>query len=272
MFKNNTNDDSSDHSDSETDDILLERPDDNLPGAPTLPPPGAGSDPKTIYAYLEKGTDRGLRGAAAQSYSKKQTLTEEQKEIIIGTMLGDATIPRRDKGARPGKSIKFDQRLQVYPYVHHLYNVFQPLVGTGPKVAYRSSSGKYSIWFRTYAHDSILFYHNLFYVQDPSTEKFVKRVPPDIHKYLTARSLAYWFMDDGTYNYNRNTKNYLFSTQGFKKHEVEILCKALKTCFDISANVHKDREYYRIYIKVESSSLFLQLIDPYILSVFRYKL
>ena len=270
MIQNKTNDDDTDD-DFDTDDLFIESEDldKSFLGPPSLPPPGEGTDPKTMYAYLEIGPTGNLYGNAAKEYSKKQTLTDEQKEIIIGTMLGDATIPR--KKDRPGKSIKFEQRINVYPYVYHLYEVFKPLVGTGPRVRYKKD-GKYSIWFRTYSHDSILFYHNLFYSQDPSSQQLVKIVPSNIHKFLTPKAVAYWFMDDGTYNYNRNTKNYLFSTQGFKQHEVQTLCDALKFCFDISASVHKDGDKYRLYINAKSSSSLIELIDPYILDTFRYKL
>jgi len=265
MLKNKTNDDDTD------DDLFIESedPDESLIGSPSLPPPGPGTDPKTIYAHLEIGPTGNLFGNAAKVYSKNQTLTDIQKEIIIGTMLGDSTIPR--KKDRPGKSIKFEQQIKFYPYVHHLYEVFKPLVGTGPRVRYKKDS-KYSIWFRTYSHDSLLFYQNLFYTQDPSTKKFVKIVPYNIHRYLTPRAVAYWFMDDGTYTYNRNTKNYLFSTQGFKQHEVQTLSDALKSCFGISTAVHKDGDKYRLYVNANSSSSLIQLIDPFILDTFRYKL
>lgn len=271
MHQNNTQNNINDDDD-DTGYLLIESEDldESFTGLPPLPPPGAGTDPETIYAHLETGPTGNLYGNAAKAYSKAQTLTDIQKEIIIGTMLGDATIPR--KQGRAGKSIKFEQRINVYQYVHHLYEVFRPLVGTGPRVRYNKKSKKYSIWFRTYSHDSLLFYYNLFYSQDPSSKLFVKTVPSNIHKFLTPRAVAYWFMDDGTYNYNRNTKNYLFSTQGFQQHEVKTLCDALKTCFGISANVHKDGDKYRIYVNANSSSSLIELIDPFILDTFRYKL
>lgn len=271
MFQNNPSDDSYDDAYDDTDDLFSEseKLDESLPGSPPLPVPSSDPDPKKRYSYLECGPTRGLYGSAAKNYAKTQTLTDVQKEIIIGTMLGDATIPR--KVGRPGKSIKFEQRINVYSYVHHLYEQFEPLVGTGPRVRYKKD-GKNSIWFRTYSHDSLLYYYNLFYVEDPSSKRVVKTVPSNIHKLLTPRALAYWFMDDGTYNYNRNTKNYLFNTQGFTQSENKLLREALKTRFNIYANVHKDVNKYRLYISASSSSTLLDLIDPYIHKTFRYKL
>ena len=81
-------------------------------------------------------------------------------------------------------------------------------------------------------------------------------------------------MDDGTYHDNQKSgkRSYLFSTQGFEKSEVERLCEVLKKKFNICANVHKDKEYWRIYILSKSSQTFVDLIKDDIIQNFQYKL
>lgn len=218
---------------------------------------------------------RNLSGNALRVYKAGLTLSTEQQEILIGTLLGDATM--RLSGNRPVYAIKFEQGSAHQEYLRHLYDVFQPFCGTPPKSRLvDKKNNRISFTFSTYRHDAFVFYYNLFYeVQEKSEGSVkVKVIRESLAKHLTARSLAYWFMDDGTYSTDENgvTKSYLFSTQGFNYCENQRLCKMLKAKFNIQANVHKDQDKYRIYIIRASNETFLNLIRPYIHSDFKYKL
>ena len=66
------------------------------------------------------------------------------------------------------------------------------------------------------------FYYEIFYpARDPSLEegkecaRRTKRVPENIHDLLTARALAYWFMDDG--NSDQNGRRLLRPPIGFQR-------------------------------------------------------
>ena len=63
--------------------------------------------------------------------------------------------------------------------------------GTAPKV-YTRPSGRASISFQTLSSPIFTEFHALFYSNG------VQIVPPAIGNLLTARSLAYWAMDDGS--------------------------------------------------------------------------
>lgn len=222
-------------------------------------------------------TKRNLRGLALERYKQTLKLNDQQREVLIGTLLGDASMSLR-KG-KPHYSVKFEQKAARQAYINHLYEIFEPFVGASPLPRYIASdtniSGENlepkikSYWFRTYEHKSLIFYYNYFY--KIKNGKKVKIVPKTIHKFLTPRALAYWFMDDGTFNVNRNKKNYLLNTHGFEKFECERLCEALKLNFNIIASVHKDKDKWRISILAESSDLFKDLIKPYLHSDFYYK-
>lgn len=240
---------------------------------------------------LHKGISSNLSRAELTSYKNTLNLTSIQKDVIIGTLLGDSSMSLNTN--KPVYSIKFEQKAANKGYVIHLYSILKPYVGTGPSERYiDKAQTRKAIWFRTYRHDSFIYYYNAFYQVtdffDEKTQTYKKKgtkiVPKNIHKFLTARAVAYWFMDDGTYHLNTGsglfnqsgcggqTKSYLFSTQGFQKFEVKRLCDALKRNFDIDANVHKDKNYWRIYICKPSSDKFINLIQPYIHRNFYYKL
>lgn len=210
---------------------------------------------------------RNLRNKELENYKKSLRLTDVQREVIIGTLLGDASMSLR-KG-KPCYSIKFEQGEQHADYVNHLYELFEPFTGTPP--AWRWIDNKRTrraLWFRTYRHDSLIFYWNLFYSE--AFEDKRKIVPKNIAKFITPRVLAYWFMDDG--NLTSDKKTYCINTQGFSKHESEMLCEILKKKFNITASVNKDKDSWRIYIWSHSAETFRTLVEPYVLCCFDYRL
>lgn len=211
---------------------------------------------------------RDLRGKALIEYKKSLILNNYQKEILFGTLLGDACIPYKKNIS--GYYIKFEQQFSKYEYIQHLYTIFEPFVGTPPRI--RTISGgnannRKSIWFRTYNHKIFKFYNDIFYkIDNLGLRK--KRVPKNIHKYLTPRGLAYWFMDAFS-RQSSKTRNYLFSTQCFTLSDQKKLQKVLYEQFNLKTNIHKDKNYYRLYILKNSSD---RLIQQYIQPCFLYKI
>ena len=219
----------------------------------------------TQQQQTPSGAQRGkLRGKQLEIYKLSLKLTDVQREVIIGTLLGDASMSLRN--GKPCYSIKFEQGEANADYVNHLYELFEPFTGTPP--AWRwidKNRTRRARWFRTYRHDSLIFYWNLFYVLDGR-----KIVSKKIAKFITPRVLAYWFMDDG--NQTSDSKTYCLNTQGFSKHESEMLCEILKEKFKITASVNKDKDSWRIYVWRESAETFRALVEPYVLSCFDYRL
>jgi hypothetical protein len=127
--------------------------------------------------------------------------------------------------------------------------------------------------FQTISHSEFNKLAELFVLTDDGLpcKKHIK--PFLVENYVTPLSLAYWFMDDGTYHQDQyGNRQYYFSTQGFTKEDCQRLCDALDSKFQIQANVHKDKNYWRLYIRRESKELFVKSISPYLLSDFFYKI
>jgi hypothetical protein len=224
--------------------------------------------------------NRNLRGETLVAYKSTLKLTQEQKDIIIGTLLGDSTMRLTD--GVPIYAIKFEQGIKNKEYVEHLFDIFKPYCGSGPNIRIlNKEQDRKSIYFQTYRHDDFIFYYNSFYKITESisndakiTKKGIKSVPKNIHQFLTARAVSYWFMDDGTYNTDIKSgkRSYLFSTQGFTQPDCQRLCDALKTNFGINSKVHRDKKFFRIYVNADSSEKLIDLVAPYIHSDFLYKL
>ena len=135
-------------------------------------------------------------------------------------------------------------------------------VGTPPQVIKIRGGGardRQSIRFRTLCNPEFKFYYDLFYPANPGCRR-KKRVAENIWELLTARALAYWFMDDGSYTSNKNRTS-MFSTHSFHPNPVRVsfsaypysdqerLVQALRYNFGISATIQKQYSYYRLYIR-----------------------
>jgi hypothetical protein len=211
-----------------------------------------------------------LTGIQLKKYKLGLKLTEEQREMIIGTILGDASFG----GLRDGKpfyGLEFTQSKKHEGYLRHLYEVLKPFVGTEPKervVGTNKTRDNITVTFKTYRHPCFIFYHNLFCKLEG--EKLVKRIPANIDKFLTPRALAYWFMDDGT----STNGTYQFCTDCFSVKEQQLLQNALFKNFNIKVNVTKYKKTHRLTLLAESRETFISVIQPYINKVecMKYKI
>ena len=96
-------------------------------------------------------------------------------------------------------------------------------------------------------------------------------MPKLIHRWLKPRSLAYWFMDDGSQK-SRQSKAVIFNTQGFEHLDVERLVRVLTSQFDLEAKVRRQKDGKQIYVSGKSFETFTSIVDPYIIPEMRHKL
>lgn len=199
-------------------------------------------------------------------YKKTLKLSEIQRSILVGTLLGDAYLEPRGKA--PTFRYIFSQKKSQQVYVEHVFSHFSTWCSKAPAIAKTGidKDGKIteSCYFKTCTHPSFSFYANQFYSFNGN-----KVVPKLLHKWLSPRALAYWFMDDGS---RLKNYGYILNTQNFSLKEQEILADALGRRHRLEVNIHKDRSKYRLYITVKSKDAFRDLIKPFIIPSFEYKL
>lgn len=221
---------------------------------------------------------RSLSRSELISYKKGLVLTDIQKEVLVGTLLGDATMPFRKKGNKPVYNVKFEQGIAHKKYVYHLYEIFQNFTGSPPSLRWIDpNKTRQSCWFSTYRHDKFIeYWHSFYQVKldlQTGLHTRVKVVPQNIEQLLTPRGLSYWFMDDGTFGKSyAGIKSFWFSTQGFTYEENCFLTEVLNRKFGLKVNVHKDKDKWKLYIRSQSKANFRDIIRPYIHPNFDYKL
>ena len=207
-----------------------------------------------------------MRSNDIEKYKSSLALNAEQKEVLVGTLLGDATLETQNKGKT--YRVKIEHSVSQKAYTEHLYDIFKAWVLTQPKVRQVTlSNGKTygKIGFSTLSHGSLRFYAHQFYPRGK------KVVPKLIERWLTPKAIAYWFMDDGSIK-SKESKGVIFNTQGYLIEDVARLVEVLKSKFLLEAKVRKQKEGYQIYISGNSYESFKDLIISYILPEMKYKI
>ena len=103
---------------------------------------------------------------ALREYKQTITLNQIQKDVLVGTLLGDASIPL-DRG-KPTLRVEFEQKSASADYIWHLYDIFQKpdFVGTAPRVYTRGAGARVyqSLQFQTFRHNDFKLYYDIFYL------------------------------------------------------------------------------------------------------------
>ena len=101
----------------------------------------------------------------------------------------------------------------------HIYSLFKEYCGMAPRIKKSHKSGTYKeIYVDTLTYPAFNKFQDMFYKDK------VKVVPSKIEELMTARGLAYWYMDDGT----SDRSGYVLDTDSFTKEDVELLGRVLK--------------------------------------------
>lgn len=182
------------------------------------------------------------------------SLTEKQKEIIVGSLLGDGTMRIKTNAL-----LEINHNFGQKELVDWMYSSLKQFVGTGPKV--RKGNGKRIAYrFTTKSLPIFTSFYNRFFLNGR------KKIPTYIN--LSPLVLAVWFMGDGS----KSRSSIYLNTQQFSLEEQKLLCKMLYKQWQIETTLNKDKRYLRIRIRVSSIEKFVSLIKPYLLKQFYYKL
>lgn len=206
-----------------------------------------------------------MHSRAIEEYKKHLRLTENQREALVGLLLGDACLETQNRGRT--YRLKIEQSAQHETYVRHLYALFQPWVLTPPreKDCVASNGARTRSWvFQTVSHAAFRFYAHQFYGEQ------TKQVPELIHRWLTPRGLAYWFMDDGSMK-SSQSKGVILNTQGFNRSAVERLVSVLSANFGLQAKPRNQKDGLQIYVSGSSYEDFVKLVEPFVIESMRYK-
>lgn len=191
-------------------------------------------------------------------------LTLEQKEILVGLTLGDATLQRRSSSGNT--RLLFTQSLIHSDFFFSVFSNFQSFCSTGfspePVKLKVGESLYYLITFTTLQLPCFNYFYEIFY---PNGKKVV---PANLANYLTPLAFSHWIMCDGS----KHNSGLHLNTYGFTIDDINLLIYSLNINFNINCTIHNHKSGGRIYINKADLSNIKHLLIPHIHSSMMYKI
>ena len=204
---------------------------------------------------------------AINSLRSQLQLTPIQREILIGSILGDGYLFPTVSGKYAYLRISHGPKQKQYLFWK--YSLFRDWVLPLPKYQFQNKNkpelGGYW-WFKTIAHPVLLSIRKLFYPEGK------KRIPHNIGEIMKSpRSLAVWYGDDGTLVSSAGLR---IQSEGFTKPENELLLELLWKNFGVNCKLQRNggNGYgWSIGIGKDGTEKFIKLIRPYLPKCLEYK-
>ena len=210
-----------------------------------------------------------MRSKEIEAYKEGLKLSELQKEVLIGMLLGDGHLETQNGGRT--YRLKVEHSYLQKEYVDWLYQVFKEWVTTPPRertqIVLGVSYQKYG--FSTLSHGGLRFYAQQFY------QNKKKVLPRMIHKWLSPIAMAVWYMDDGSIKSSHH-RALIINTQRFSMAELKRLVIILKDKYGVEMKLRKQsRKSIEIYQLITTSDTVVRFVDtirPHVLPSMKYKL
>lgn len=187
-------------------------------------------------------------------------LTPTMLGILVGILLGDASIRAQGVGSKP--CITHNQGFIHLEYSLWLAIQLSPILSQWPSLRQRRD-GTLFLGLITRSLPCLVPLLDLFVVNG------VKTISMSLIEYISPVSLAYWAMDDGT---STSDNAFYFGTHGFSFEEHIILQRILWIKFGLNSTIHRQGKYFRLFIPARDTIKLRALIRPYIIPSFSYKL
>lgn len=203
-------------------------------------------------------------------------LTNLQKQILIGTLLGDSCITK--KGTNNHPSLTFTHGHNQFDYLKYKQSCFSNLFRSHhrqkSKLDWNFRKTSYGGNVCTIVTDTCVDLHEFYdFKKNKLTFNLLK-------KYLSPISLAFWVMDDGTLRQNSGKtefyKKIRICSHGFSYDSHLNLQKILKQKFDLDVEIkhikRSDRAYFVLDFDNKNTLKLIDLIKNYIHPTLYYKI
>lgn len=193
-------------------------------------------------------------------------LSERQKQILIGLLLGDGHLELNGKNTR----LKIDHGATQKDLFLWKHREFQTLATRNPVQvnALDSRNGKVYEHFRfaTRTIPELNEYRQMFYVERN------KIIPRHIDQILaTPLTLAVWYMDDG--HKRTDCRALRLNTQSYRSEEQALLQDCLLKNFGVRVRIHKVTKGVQVlYVPASEAQKFCDLVKPHVITSMKYKL
>ncbi|MDO8509507.1 MAG: hypothetical protein Q7S27_07570 [Nanoarchaeota archaeon] len=196
-------------------------------------------------------------------------LTQRQEAVILGTILGDGYLQKTGlKNAR----LRLEHGDAQKEYVLWKGSQFPKLFLGKPVYLERThpkTNRVYKYWrWQSNSTPVLGKWHSLFYKNNK------KCLPKNLSELLQeSLALAVWYMDDGSFYQNNHNRYSMIYLGRVSSEEAKIAAEAVARNFDIHPKVYdKKQKGYALFFPVTETKKLHDLIRPYMLPLFNYKL
>lgn len=206
----------------------------------------------------------GVNNKAVRNLRNSLSLSQIQRSLIYGTMMGDGSIYGNAYAKHKNYRLQIIQTDSQKELVWWKFGLLRNFVLKEPQYLNANNSWR----FRTISHPEIMGIYEMFYRNGK------KVVPENIEEIIKDKlALAVWYMDDGCKDTSYGLeKGLIINTQNFSVAEQQRLIELLEKIHGIRVRINKDRRWYRLHIGVKFQHKFAQLIKDYIIDILKYKL
>uniref|UniRef100_UPI0028E0A07B hypothetical protein n=1 Tax=Perenniporia fraxinea TaxID=1350006 RepID=UPI0028E0A07B len=195
---------------------------------------------------------------------------------LVGILLSDGHIEYKSRKTLNSGKIKkgeiysninsrfrFKQSMDHLEYLFYVFNILSPYCISYPRSVKTRINRRdfYGVEIFTRALPCFTALRDIFY------KNRIKIIPENLYDLLTYEGLAHIIMGDGSFKF----KGILLNLQAFSVKELILFMNVLKIKFDIDTSLHKSRNNYTVYIKVDSAKKLYPKIKNYIVPSMKYK-
>lgn len=215
--------------------------------------------------------------------NNEKPLSQETKEIIIGSVLGDGHISGWGYLSEKHSEKQKDYILWKSSFFKEIST--EKLITYDEYFEERYNKIIKSYILRTRSHSFIYEIADKFYKEIDNIR--IKIIPDNIKEYLTPLSLAVWFMDDGTtsWPHRKGIKTFKNSkptakicTDCFTIEDINKLILAIKENFNIQTSIlnhyknMSEEPKPRIFFNTNETQKLFELIKPFVHQNLKYKI
>ncbi len=190
-------------------------------------------------------------------------VSQEEHDLILGSLLGDASIRQREKNS----CFRFSDSIKQKPYAEYKKSFLKDFKISEFREVKRKLNKNiiHAVDFATKTHAVFNYYRNLFY---PNNKKIITK---EILNQLNPRSLAFWICDDGSYC---NSLGYIIlCTNVYTLEEHKLMQEFFKEKFGLNPTIcFKDGKYYYLRFLKKDTERLVEIIKPFMPTCMNYKI
>ena len=218
-----------------------------------------------VSTYEDYGNNRILK-RAIKNLNTEYNLSDDVISFLRGSVLGDGSIDVLRSGSL---RYRFTQSSKHGKYFDVVKSILADLYCCD-RVGKSGYGGKDILTVTSRVCDSFKDIFSSLFVDGK------KRITREYLDSLTPLSIATWYMDDGSLNHSYGKeKSISLSTHAYSKEENETIIEYFKDVYDIRFKLYYDKRCERYSIGAsckEDRYKFLELVSPYVIDLFQYKL